>query len=276
MYFLAIDGGGTKTECAIGDRRGFLSRVVAGSCKLREVGVDAATANLRHCVTQALRLAHVRGDEVASTAAGMAGLSDPAMLAWLKETLGNLVSGKIVVSGDHEVAFEAAFPDGAPGILVIAGTGSIAYGRNEGGRTARAGGYGPKRSDEGSGRWIGKLALDSGLLFDEADSAADPASLFPAVVKLADGGSAEARDLLDRAGHELAKLAQAVALELGLKAPTVRIAGGVLQNSRIVQDGLHNGLQHHCPGARLDLARVNPLDGALTIARGGRLASAIQ
>lgn len=273
MFFLAIDGGGTKTECAVGDRNGVLSRTIAGSCKIREAGHDAATANLRDCVGQALKRAHVRGDEIAASVAGIAGASDPAIVDWIQQTLGHLVGGKIAVVGDHLIAFEAAFPSPDPGVIVVAGTGSIAYGRNTRGKTARVGGHGPETSDEGSGRWIGKLALDSGLLVDGAEAAADPATLFPAVLKLAEVGNAEANDLLERAGQELAKLVGDVARELRFKSPRVRTAGGVLQNATAVQNGLREALAHHCPGAVLDLATVTPIAGALALARQLRTAS---
>jgi glucosamine kinase len=267
MYFLGIDGGGTKTACAVGDRNGILSRATSGSCKISEVGQDAANANLRQCVTDALRFGHIRGDEIAAAAAGIAGASRPGAIDWMKEALGRLVSGRIVVTGDHIIAFDAAFPNDEPGILVISGTGSIAYGRNAPGATARAGGLGPQNSDEGSARWIGKLALESGLLVDSAEVAVDPATLFPAILKLASAGNVEAADLLRRAGHELAKLVAQVARELSFGAPPIRIAGSVLQNSATVQHGLRDALENHCPGARLDNSVIDAVNGALAFAR---------
>ena len=60
------------------------------------------------------------------------------------------------------IALEAAFGSG-PGVIVIAGTGSIAYGRNREGQTARAGGWGFAISDEGSGHWIGRTAVAAAI-----------------------------------------------------------------------------------------------------------------
>jgi N-acetylglucosamine kinase-like BadF-type ATPase len=267
MYVLGIDGGGTKTDCAVGTRTRILGRGTAGSCKLREVGPETALANLRTCVTDALRSAAIRGDQIAASSAAIAGASQPDVVDWVKRSLARFVSGRIEVVGDHVAAFTAAFPDDSPGILVISGTGSIAFGRNAHGKTARAGGHGPQNSDQGSGRWIGKLALDSGLLIDAAEVAADPASLFPAVLKLAADGNSEATDLLTRAGDELAKLAEQVARELALESPLVRIAGSVLQKSPAVQSVLHTALDHRCPGAHLDTTPIDVLEGALILAR---------
>ena len=72
--------------------------------------------------------------------------------------LQNSFAGEIEVVGDMVIALEAAF-GGDPGVIVIAGTGSIAYGRNSKGQTARAGGWGFAISDEGSGQWIGRAAV---------------------------------------------------------------------------------------------------------------------
>ena len=82
--------------------------------------------------------------------------------------ISEMVSGEessraeIKVVGDMVIALEAAFGDG-PGVIVIAGTGSIAYGRNREGQTARAGGWGFAISDEGSGHWIGRTAVAAAI-----------------------------------------------------------------------------------------------------------------
>jgi len=80
------------------------------------------------------------------------------------------------VVGDMEIALQAALGAG-PGVIVIAGTGSIAYGRDAQGRTARAGGWGFAISDEGSAHWIGRAAVAT--LLRSADEAADERSVKP-------------------------------------------------------------------------------------------------
>ncbi len=76
---------------------------------------------------------------------------------------GKIKTSEIKVVGDNVIALEAAFGSG-PGVIVIAGTGSIAYGRNRDGQTARAGGWGFAISDEGSGHWIGRAAVAAALV----------------------------------------------------------------------------------------------------------------
>ena len=86
----------------------------------------------------------------------------------VRRLVSEFVSGEVAVVGDMVIAMEAAF-GGGPGVIVIAGTGSIAYGRNSAGQTARAGGWGFAISDEGSGHWIGRSAVAACMrAFDEA------------------------------------------------------------------------------------------------------------
>jgi N-acetylglucosamine kinase-like BadF-type ATPase len=198
------------------------------------------------------------------------------------------------------VAFEAAF-GGGPGIIVIAGTGSICFGRNEHGTSARAGGGGPERSDEGSGEWIGRTAVREALRVNEvvrvksvlvaamkewklrnaseiearlkSNPAPDFSALFPAVQSAARDGDQNALDTLRRAGQELATLAGPMIRKLW-PAPQrvpVAISGGVLQHSAIVRQTFVTKL-------RSDLAQTDheiavsfvlsePVIGALTLAR---------
>jgi N-acetylglucosamine kinase-like BadF-type ATPase len=207
-----------------------------------------------------------------------------------------LVAGEILIAGDMEIALHAALGD-EPGIIVIAGTGSIAFGRDEAGRTARSGGWGYAISDEGSGHWIGRHAiaavtrahevgesgaLERGLLgalgidsFEElirmanATPAPDFVSLFPAVVAAADANDDYARMVLCDAGSELARLAINVAQRLWPEPQTVRIAiaGGAFQHSALVRQAFHQVLQERRHESSVSLDIVEPVYGALAMAR---------
>src|SRR5216683_3077534 len=149
----------------------------------------------------------------------------------LAEMTPGLALTNIEVVGDTVIALEAAFGAG-PGVIAIAGTGSIAYGRDANGHTARAGGWGFAVSDEGSGHWIGRRAIsailsahDQGLetaltamilqawklntrddVVQQANSTPPPdfPRLFPIVLRAAEADSI-ARDLLAEAGAKLAR-----------------------------------------------------------------------
>src|SRR6202022_4263298 len=96
------------------------------------------------------------------TCVGLAGAAQPEITELALRLVSELVPGKIEVVGDMVIALEAGFGAG-PGVIVIAGTGSIAYGRDREGQTARAGGWGFAISDEGSGHWIGRTAVAAAI-----------------------------------------------------------------------------------------------------------------
>jgi len=229
--FVAIDGGGTKTHCWIADETKVLGRAAVGSVKLMNVGESIATGRLQELLHIAAKDAGVGLDSVERTCFGLAGTSSEAVREWAMETLRETVSGEVLLSGDEEIALDAAF-EGGPGMLVIAGTGSNVVGRCSDGSLHTVGGWGPVVGDEGSGTWIGLEAVREGLkaidrgvetclipeiqrfwgLEDLGQLVAmanqrprpDFAELAGLVAKCAAEGDALAVKILERAGEELA------------------------------------------------------------------------
>jgi N-acetylglucosamine kinase-like BadF-type ATPase len=212
--------------------------------------------------------------------------------------LSGIVDGEIEVVGDMVIALEAACGSG-PGVVVIAGTGSIAYGRNTAGQTARAGGWGFTISDEGSAHWVGRAAVaavmraydqgQSPALLDRikeawhlttheqlimAANASPPvgfARLFPTILSAGYSGDPIAHDVLARAGTELAGLGKIVIARLfreGEDVP-VAIAGGVFRNASLVRQFFYNDLRVAHPKIMANEAVVDPVKGALELARKG-------
>jgi N-acetylglucosamine kinase-like BadF-type ATPase len=296
-FFLGIDGGGTKTDCALGNGVDILGRGSAAGSKLARVGADQSRAALHGAIRQAAKEAKVDLKEVRRTCVGMAGASSPKVTESIRSLIAEVVPGEIEVVGDMHVALEAAFP-GAAGVVVIAGTGSIAYGRNERGETARAGGWGPAISDEGSGEWIGRSAAAAALrAYDSGGSTAliecilsswrlatrddvarvanaipppDYAALVPQILATADAGDGTARDVLLQAGTELAQLAKVVTRRLwpGTQSARVALAGGVFSHSEVVRRVFVNSLRAERPQAEV-IEDVEPVVGALALARRG-------
>jgi glucosamine kinase len=168
-YYLGIDGGGTKTTSAIGDESQILATASAGPCNIVRVGEARARESLQQSVRQACAAAGITPAQIAHTCVGGSGAARPELAAVVRHILSELLPPPIDVVGDIQIALEAAF-DAGPGVIVIAGTGSIAYGRDQAGRTARAGGWGFAIGDEGSAHWIGRAAVSAVL------RAADPRS----------------------------------------------------------------------------------------------------
>jgi glucosamine kinase len=249
-YYLGIDGGGSKTTCAVGDETSQLEIVTTGPSNVTRVGKVRAREALHQAIRQACATAKIDLRQVRCICVGAAGAGRAEVAGTLREIVAELVLGEIDVVGDMEIALEAAFGAG-PGVIVIAGTGSIAYGRDATGRTARAGGWGFAISDEGSAHWIGRTAVsavlraidkevgdgkdaqgiaDASLLFREmkrtwklhfldefvraANSNPDFAILFPSIVTAADAGDSLAQSVLRQAGEELARLAAIVVRRL--------------------------------------------------------------
>ncbi len=292
--YLGIDAGGTKTDCAVSNGAELLGQATGASCKLARVGKERGRENLQSVIHQACGVAHVAPNEVQHVCIGMAGASLAEAVHWAQQTIRELTpDSTIYVAGDHVIAHRAAFGT-SPGVLVIAGTGSIAFGRNQNGETARAGGWGPNISDEGSAFWVGREAVaaalrsfdfgsNQGLLGTIADhwkiapeevirlaNSAEPrfAELAGPVAQAAEQGDEQAREIADRAGKALAGLAGAVIQKLWVQGGTVPVAlaGGVLQGSALVRQAFKDAMRIQQPQAAVSFAYVRPVLGALEIA----------
>jgi glucosamine kinase len=292
--YLGIDAGGTKTDCAVSNGAELLGHATGASCKLARVGREKARENLQTVIRQACEAARVAPQDVQHVCIGMAGASLAEAVQWAQATIRELIpDSTIYVAGDHVIAHRAAFGI-SPGVLVISGTGSIAFGRNQNGETARAGGWGPNISDEGSAFWVGREAVAEALRsFDQGKSdgllaiiagcwkvspeevirlanASEPRfpELAGLIVNAAEQGDAEARDIAERAGKALAGLASAVIQRLWPQAGIVPVAlsGGVLQGSALVRQAFKEAMRVQQPQAAVSFAYVRPVLGALEIA----------
>ncbi len=155
-YFLGVDGGATKTLAVIVDADGReRGRGVAGSGNQAAVGLDRAVASIQDAVAIAARQAGCDGVFRAAWM-GLAGVDRPGDRDRLLPHL-NALADVVRLTNDAELALTGL--DDAVGVAVIAGTGSIALGRDVTGRTARSGGWGHIIGDEGSGYELGRRAL---------------------------------------------------------------------------------------------------------------------
>ena len=295
-FYLGIDGGGTKTRCALGDETTTLATAVAGGSNVIRVGEAQAREALHSAVREVCAAARIDPSRIGGVCIGAAGAARPEVAGKIERILAELTPASIEVVGDTLIALEAAFGTG-PGVIAIAGTGSIAYGRDATGRTYRAGGWGYAISDEGSGHWIGQravsdivrsrdagqgTALESMVLeawrlqaFDElvqtANSQPPPdfPRLFPVVLKAAEEGDPRACALLADAGNRLAGLTANVIDRLLPHSPHAPVAmtGSVFRQSTEVRKVFYNGLQAHFPGLEVRNELVEPVEGALARAR---------
>jgi N-acetylglucosamine kinase-like BadF-type ATPase len=244
-YYLGIDGGGSKTTCAIGDERSALATSIAGPSNITRVEEARARESLHQVIREACDKAKINPSQIDCACIGVAGAGRQEVAGIVRKMVAEQLSGEIEVVGDMAIAMVAAF-GASPGVIVIAGTGSIAYGCNNQGASARAGGWGFAISDEGSAHWIGRTAVaavlrdmdqtiesqpakttaESSSLFRElkslwklrtleefvrtANSSPDFAALLPAIISTADAGDRVAQRVLEQAGVELSELAAIV------------------------------------------------------------------
>ena len=301
-YYLGIDGGGTKTTCAVGDDSNLLAIATAGPSNIVRVGESQTRQSLQQSVRQACAAAGIAPAQVSRTCVGGSGAARPEFAEIVRGFLTEILPTPIAVVGDMQIALEAAFDTG-PGVIVIAGTGSIAYGRDRQGRTARAGGWGFAIGDEGSAHWIGRSAVSTVLRASDAtgeNSANCPhsslssalckawgvtslsdlaraansipppdfAALFPAV-----GASSDelATEVLSNAGRELAQAAGVIirrlfAVDQGTSVP-VAMTGGVFRHATLVREVFYNELRTLDPRVEVNPQVVEPVEGALRLAR---------
>lgn len=297
--YLGIDGGGTKTSFLLlaGDGR-LLARHVSTTSYYLEIGFDALRALLHEGIAQTLRQAGLSHASVRSAFAGLpAHGEDSALLPAFDALLADLPLARV---GNDMVCSWAGSLGGRDGISLVAGTGSIAYGEWRG-RGARSGGWGEVFGDEGSAHWLARETL--ALFSRMADGRAEPGPLLGLVreqfalahdldlcreingqaarselaqlarlaTAAAQAGDAQARQLLVRAGDELALLAAGTARSLGLPpgaAVDVSYSGGVFAAGELVLGPLQAALTRRLPGAALKRPRFGPeLGAALYAAR---------
>jgi glucosamine kinase len=299
-YYLGIDGGGTKTRCVLADETTVLAKAMTGGCSVIRHGEQQARGALHTAIHQVCAAAKISPDRVSAVCIGATGAARPEIAAKIRSILAELTSEtftRIEVVGDTVIALEAAF-GAAPGVIAIAGTGSVVYGRNAGGQTARAGGWGFAVSDEGSGHWIGRRAVSAILkardqgqetalttmilqawklnsideLVQQANSTLPPdfPRLFPVVLRAADDNDTIARELLADAGAKLAELVVIVVYRLapnGDASLPVATTGSVFRQSPDVRQVFYNILQQRLSGVDVRHDLADPVEGALARAR---------
>src|SRR5437016_4886022 len=157
MHVLGIDAGGTKTVCLLADERGMIVSEGRGpGANLLAAGELGVEKVLHEVMETAIGDRDITPSAICLGIAGVDREDEARIVRAIMRRIGH--KSRIVVVNDALIALVAGAED-APGVVIISGTGSIAYGRNANGEAARAGGWGHMIGDEGSGYWIGREAL---------------------------------------------------------------------------------------------------------------------
>lgn len=294
LIAVGVDAGGTATLAALSRGGRLESTARAGPANPSSVGSFAAAAEIAAAVRRVTGGMSAQALFVAAAGAGRAAARDE-LLASLR--LAFPETPHVAVEDDTRVALRAALPAG-PGIVVISGTGSVAYAEN-GSRTARVGGAGYFLGDEGSAFAIGLAAAK--LLARVFDGRAQPdetsefvarvldapdrdallaamygaprdvsrlAALAPNVLAFAGKGNRASTKIVQTAAQELGDLARAAAHQSGLQeaAPPVVFAGGLLRENSLLSFLLETRITNEIPGATVVRLRDEPLRAALRFA----------
>jgi N-acetylmuramic acid 6-phosphate etherase len=297
-----IDGGGSKTRAVVcGDDLIPRGRGSGGPSNPSRTPIARVLEVLHEALEEALASAGVRAEELRGVCCGLAGIEATGLADRLRAGLEkSFESTAVALTTDARIALAAATtgPVGAPGVVLIAGTGAIAFGRNAAGEEARAGGWGPLLGDEGSGYAIAREGLSavvrdldgrgertllrSTVLSSEgvhtpaellqklqADSRpSGVAAFFPLVLDAAREGDEVSRAIFRRAGSELGLAVATVVRRLGMEreAFTVATVGGVFESGELILEPLRASIAGVAPGARVAPAAYPPEIGAVRLA----------
>lgn len=293
--YMGIDGGGSGVRVVIITRDLAICGQSDGpTANPSAVGAENAALTIQQVMRSALAAAHITADHIAAVGIGVAGAAASHSAGWLRSVVEAVTpQARIIPSADYEIALVGALGQ-REGVLVLAGTGSLAYGANAAGDTALVGGWGYLLDDAGSGYWIGRRGLEAvaraadgrgpetgltSVLLTALDlqtpqdlivwlyrSAAarsrEIAQLAPLVIELATNADPVAQGIISDAAGELALAAQTVIRRLELNTPDIAFAGGLLTHENLLSRTLCAALGL----SAIPSARYTPVMGAALLA----------
>lgn len=260
-WVMGIDGGGSTVRVAIVTQDlALCSQGQGPTANPGVVGADTAARCIQTAMREALDAARLLPEQIAAVGIGVAGAAARHSAAWLQEVVrGVIPQARVVPSADYEIALVGGLGE-RRGVLILAGTGSLAYGVNTQGESALVGGWGYLLDDKGSGYWIGlqglqaviqaddgrepETALTSTLLAavglekpldlipwlyrSENARTRDIAQLAPLVLDQAAAGDPASQAIVSQAAAELTLAARTVVRRLNMDTPHFAFAGGLL------------------------------------------------
>jgi N-acetylglucosamine kinase-like BadF-type ATPase len=298
---VGVDGGGTKTLGLLADTTGdILARCRGEGSNQNVIGIDNAARNLAELLSDLAKTAGRSPSEIGSAVLGLSGAGSEKD----RQVLGEAIQVRLramgfppvrtTIQSDGRVALEGAF-NGGPGVVAVAGTGSVVNGKTSGGSAISVGGWGRVVGDEGSGYFIGLEAIkavsreldgrgEAGRLRDslagkyglgtrERIIAAvyrekfDIPSIAPLVVEAAESDDPVAIGILTRASRDLSLQIVSVIDRLGLEGGTgVVMIGGLIDHESVYSRMLQSEIRKSSPAVDFRAPLNGPAHGALLLA----------
>lgn len=296
---VGVDAGGSKTRVLVATSLGEPLAEIAGAGAAMSPGNADDCADLIAALVMSALASAEQSDTVPRVLyAGVAGAGREAEQIALQDALSRKeLADEVVVETDASIALADAFGDRS-GVLLIAGTGSIAFGRSPAGMLARCGGWGPTFGDEGSGTWIGRRALSvvaaahdgrepetalTGAILTAAQvneveqlipwalatNRETLAALAPSVLAMAMQDDVRANSIVDMAVEELVLHVRALARRLfsdDRVAFDLALTGGLLHKGSLLRKRLERRLRAAVPGATVHAEDVDGARGAVKLA----------
>jgi N-acetylglucosamine kinase-like BadF-type ATPase len=298
--YLGVDGGGTKTQIVLIDEdKNLVCEGFSGASNPLRVGVETAISNVIKALDSTCDKAQISRGDIVSATLGLAGVRRSDLRQRIRERVGDILGiKKIEVVTDAEIALYGTTL-GKAGVVVIAGTGSICYGKNDAGEYATAGGWGPIAGDEGGGSTIARHALQA--IAKATDGRGKPTILSEAgieyfrtstpenlliaiyspqidnariagfaryVAEAAQEGDEIAIEILKEAGFELGLAAFAVIKKLKLERKKVPVGyvGSIFKVGALLTDSLFKTVHKIAPKAYLAEPKFPPAQAAAQMA----------
>lgn len=298
MYTIGIDGGGTGTVAVIAEADGTILTSVQGPpSNYLAVGEENAQSALQQVIMDVIKAGGKNFNECQMVVFGLAGMNNDTQFATVHKMITNIgfTDEKISINNDIVIAWAAATRC-KPGLVVIAGTGSSAYGVNAKNEHYKSLGWDYILADQGSGYWVGLQGLQNAIkmwdgrlpkshllqamvefyqLKDPADmqivaysghfSKPDIARFSREVARCAEAGDIVAQQILEQAGHELAQGVIAVVdhLEMTAMPFPVGLVGGTFRAGHWLLDTFTRDVQAFAPQATIVMSDLAPALGAV-------------
>ncbi|HEX3072616.1 MAG TPA: BadF/BadG/BcrA/BcrD ATPase family protein [Ignavibacteriales bacterium] len=301
QYFIGMDGGGTKTACVLVDTNlKALHKCAGGASNFLIIGTDTVSRHLSNLINECLSSAKIKADEISGIVLGTTGAGrrndaekmENDFTEFAKTSgLGTL---SFRVESDARVALEGAFA-GRPGSILIAGTGSIMFGKDVKGEIHRVGGFGRFIGDEGSGYSIGRKGLKelaksydgrgATTLLSKLASAKfeltspesiinavyknnfDIASIAPLVIEAAEKNDDVCLNILNEECMELMLHITAMKKKINTDILNISLIGGIVSSDNFFSRIFNKRVSENFPFAKIKLPEFPPEIGAAIMAK---------
>jgi len=300
-YIIGFDCGATKSECAAADTDGNILYSLTGEpANFLVIGASNASENILSLIKKCKEKLIFDYTDIKNIVIGAAGAGREDDAEKLRSSILNLAAkigitiNSLTVIGDTQIALEGAFPNKS-GSILIAGTGSIIYGKDEEGKIYRTGGFGRIIGDDGSGYSIGRKALQNvAKYYDESGERSDIinlitnkyeinssedlinkvykesldiASVAELVLDSANKGDKNAVTILEEESDKLVHQIKAMMKKMNVGKINVSFAGSLVLNKNVYSDMLIEKIKVSLPGVSIVKAEFPPVQGAIRIAR---------